>query len=103
MIIEDKQPIDLKTSLVDLSNYRKADRIAGNKSDPLVVHTAYSYDNLVYQDGRIVELPPEAYRQYARTHPNDTVNKFGLIYAPGTPLLLHRRLADVLVDSAIDL
>ena len=102
-IPEENQSIDLKNNLVDLADYRKADRIADSNPDPLIVHVAYAQDDLVYDEGKIISVTPETYREFKQSRSNDLVNKFGLAYASGVPLLLHKKLADVLVDVAIDL
>lgn len=107
MFPETNQPIALDTDLVNLATYRKQDRTAGNLPDPLLVLVAYAQDELVYDAGRITTTHPKTYAELkASPLPeirNRLVNKFGLAYQPGTPLLLHRRLADVQVDVAIDM
>lgn len=101
------QPIDLKQSLVDLAAYRRPERIAGGRPDPIVINVAYAQERQVYMDGEIVEVEPDHYRQYQSSPDpavrNALVNKFGHAYAAGFPLLLHRRLADVIIDTAIDM
>jgi len=95
--------LDLKSTLVNLAQHRKTERVEGNKPDPLIVLAAYAQDNLVYDDGKIVSISPSSYEEYKRSKPNDLVNKFGAVYADDAPLLLHKKLADVLVDVVIDL
>jgi len=102
-ISNENQPLDLKSVLVDLAYYRKEERTAGNVQDPLIILTAYAQDELVYVEGKIVAFTPEAYAEVKRSRSNDLVNKFGPVYAVEFPIFLHRKLADVLVDSAIDL
>ena len=94
------QPIDLKNTLVDMSSYRATER--GNP-DPLVVHIIYTQDNQVYESGRIITLDAPTYEKYKTERPNDIVNKFGRVYRDDFPLLLHRKLADVIIDAAIDM
>ncbi len=107
MLFEANQPIALKTDLVNLAHYRKADRTRSGLPDPVVVLVAYAQDELVYDNGRITTSDPSAYA--AHKHSGDAqmrnilVNKFGLAYPRGWPLLMHRRLADVLIDTAIDM
>jgi hypothetical protein len=98
-----KQLINLQDDLVDLASYRAHDRTAYNKPDPLVMHVAYAQDNQIYHNGKIFAVDAKAYTEVKNTRPNDLVNKFGQTYAPDTKLLLHKKLADVLVDTAIDM
>jgi hypothetical protein len=95
--------IDLKNDLVDLSFYRLADRMTSGRTDPIVVFAAYAQDKLIYKDGRMTEASAPVYQQYKLSMPSELVNKFGLAYADNAPLLLHKRLADVFVDVALDL
>lgn len=95
--------IDLKRDLIDLAGYRLADRTARHQSDPIVIHVAYAHDTYVYEQGRIVAADATHYKKIRDRDPNALVNKFGVAYAPGTSLLLHKRLADVLIDAAIDM
>lgn len=100
---DQNQPIDLKNTLVDLAEYRIEDRVAGGKPDPIVINVIYAQEEQVYQNGRIVPVDKATYESYKTSQPNEIVNKFGPAYAPGTPLLLHRKLADVIIDTAIDM
>ena len=102
-ISEPNQILDLATTLVDLADYRKADRIAGDKHDPLIVFAAYAQDEMVYKDGLMIQASQAIYKEFQRVLPNELVNKFGLAYADNSPIFLHKRLADVMVDVAIDM
>lgn len=107
MFKDANQPIRLKTDLTDLAQYRVADRTATGP-DPIVVLVAYAQDELAYDaHGRIVTPAPEEYAQIKSSPDyairNRLVNKFGLAYQRGTPLFMHRRLADILIDTAIDM
>jgi len=91
-----------KLPLVDLAQYRKPARmdLCGGV-DPLEVVVAYAQDSLVYtQNNQLLRVSPQV---YATTTMDDRVNKFGQAYLRGAPLLLHKQLADVVVDAAIDL
>lgn len=99
---EAKTVLNLKTDLVDLATHRKAQRTAAG-DDPLTVYTAYAQDRAVYQGGRIMLTGEADYVRMRESRPNDLVNKFGLTYASGKPMLLHRRLADVFIDVTLDL
>jgi hypothetical protein len=94
------RPID---ALIDLATYRHADRIAGGKPDPLLILNAYAQATDIYRDGKIITATPTEYEACSKETPNDLVNKFGQVYASGTPLLLHQKLADVIIDTAIDM
>lgn len=102
MFPDHNQPIDLKSTLIDLASYRVPQRLVSG-IDPIVVHVAYTLDNLVYEKGRMIEVDEATYADCKKNRPNDLVNKFGLAYRAGMPLLLHKRLADVIIDAAIDL
>ena len=102
-ILEENQPINLRANLINLGDYRLNDRTAGGKPDALVIHAAYAFPTMVYKNGQVLELDNVAYMQFERAYPNETVSKFGQVYVTGAPLLLHKRLADVLIDAAIDL
>lgn len=99
--------IDLAHDLVDLASWRRQERIRQGE-DCLRAFAAYAQDHCLYDAlGHVIEASPAEY-EACRHHMdpaerNRLVNKFGLTYAAGSPLLLHRRLADVLIDSAIDL
>ena len=101
------QPIDLHTDLINLATHRAESRTASGP-DPIVVLVAYAQDELAYDaTGRIITPAPEEYA-HIKSSPdypirNRLVNKFGLTYRPGTPLWMHRRLADVIIDTAIDM
>lgn len=101
------QQISLSSDLVNLATYRKEERIAGNTPDPIVILVAYAQDEMVYDNGRITSSDPGMYAaNKSSPHPdlrNLLVNKFGLAYVRHMPLLLHRRLADVLIDTAVDM
>lgn len=101
------EPIDLRRDLVNLATHRRAERRAGYLPDPLIVLVAYAQDELVYDRGRITTADPQVYAMHRYSHiaaeRNVLVNKFGQVYPRGWPLMLHRRLADILVDVAIDL
>ena len=107
MFPETNPSIDLKADLIDLAVYRTDARTAGGP-DPIVVLVAYAQDELAYDaQGRIITPTPEEYA-HIKCSPdyavrNRLVNKFGHVYRPGTPLFLHRRLADVIIDTAIDM
>lgn len=98
-----KQPIDLNENLVNLASYRLDERTLGGKPDPLIVHVAYAQDNQIYRNGKIITVDDKTYEDTKASQPNELVNKFGLAYTAGTPLLLHKKLADVLIDTAIDM
>ncbi len=100
---DDNPPIDLQQNLIDLATYRHADRVAGDKPDPIVIHVAYAYDTYIYRAGQIVAADATEYKETQFSHPNDMVNKFGRAYEANTKLWLHKRLADVIIDSAIDM
>ncbi len=93
-------PMDAQ--LVPLETYRREERIARcNGIDPLETVVAYAQNSLVYtSDNRIIEADAAT---YDATPMNDRVNKFGKAYASNMPLLLHKQLADVVVDAAVDL
>lgn len=99
----DNQTIDLKVSLVDLAHHRSAERCLGRTHDPLRIYAAYAQDETVYKNGAIVTVSPEEYNIISRDAPNELVNKFGRVYALDAPMLLHHKLADVLIGVAIDL
>lgn len=92
----------LPLPLIDMRDHRRGERIAAcGGTDPLDVFVAYAQNSHVYTpDNRVAEVSPA---DYAKTPASDRVNKFGLAYRPGARLLLHERLADVVVDAAIDL
>ncbi len=97
------QLIDLQQDLINLASYRLDDRTAGGKPDPIVIHVAYAQDNQIYDNGRVISVDEQTYNETKKSRPNELVNKFSQAYAAGTPLLLHRKLADVLIDTAIDM
>jgi len=99
---EYNQPLNLRETLVDLAGYRLDERLACGE-DPLLIHVAYAQENLVYEQGTIMEVSDSEYARYRREKPNDLVNKFGHAYVKDMPLLLHKKLADVQVDVAIDM
>jgi hypothetical protein len=103
MIPEENRPINLKKDLVNLATYRQSDRTRDGKPDPLVVYPLYAYDNYMYRNGQVVEADAQTLQRCAQESPNELVNKFGLVYDKAAPLLLHKKLADVLVDTAIDM
>jgi hypothetical protein len=106
-IPEHNQPVNLKESLIDLASYRKVERMEDSRPDPLVIFVAYAQESHIYMDGEIVEVEAPVYRQFRDSQDpvirNELVNKFGHAYAPGSPLLLHKKLADVIIDTAIDM
>lgn len=100
------QPINIATDIINLSTYRKAERIATGP-DPVIILVAYAQDELIYDKNRITTTDAASYAAYKNSadpeHRNLLVNKFGLAYARHMPLLIHRRLADVLIDTALDM
>ncbi len=94
------QPVALDT-LVELKDYRREERTNACGSDPLDVIVAYAQDALLYDAMNRIYSASAA--QYAAAKDVDKVNKFHLAYRAGAPLLLHRKLADIVVDAAIDL
>lgn len=104
MFPEESPRIDLPRELVNLSTHRAAERTP----DPLLTFTAYAQESAVYDEkGAIIHLPPEQYAAIKSSTDFNTrnrlVNKFGLCYVPKTPIWLHRRLADVILDAAFDM
>ena len=93
----------LNETLIDLATYRLNDRLSGGKTDPIVIHVIYTQDNQVYQNGRIISVDDRLYHEVKISRPNDLVNKFARAYAMDAKLLLHRKLADVVIDTAIDM
>ena len=89
--------------LVDLADYRLDDRVAGGKADPILIHVIYAQASQIYQHGRIISVDDDTYNKVKISRPNDLVNKFTKAYAANAKLLLHRKLADVLIDTAIDM
>lgn len=88
-------------ALVNLTVYRKEERITACKGhDPIIALPVYAQDSLIFREGRMVEVTPEVYRN---TPDDEKVNKFGHAYRAGAPLLLHRTLADIFVDAAMDM
>lgn len=88
--------------LVDIAQYRRDARIAACKGhDPLLAIPAYAQDSLVYDAENRLQQAPDA--AYAATPYEVRVNKFGKAYKQGAPVLLHRTLADIMVDAAVDL
>lgn len=107
MIPEDNQPIDLSKDLVDMSRYRIKERSQQTR-DPILIYLAYAQDSTIYNaNGTIVECNPKQYHTIKTSNDleirNQLVNKFGHVYAKNTPLLLHKKLADIVITSAIDL
>ncbi len=87
--------------LVDLSTYRRSERMeACQGHDPLQALAAYAQQNLVYVDGKLTEVDDHAYEKSPAV---TKVNRFRKAYRSGAPVLLHKHLADVLVDASIDL
>lgn len=102
---EDRQCVD-PSLLVDLHSYRMADRMAAGRQDPIRMVVAYGQEEMVFVPSatggwRMQAAPDEA--AYRRTPPDKRVNKFGMAYRADAPFLLHRALADIVVDAAIDL
>ncbi|MBV8939308.1 MAG: hypothetical protein JO089_05660, partial [Alphaproteobacteria bacterium] len=96
------RPSIVASDLVDMSSYRKAQRMAQcGGIDPLEVFVAYAQDNHVYDaGGRIAPVDAEIYRH---TPPDGRVNKFKQVYRHDAKLLLHKALADIVVDAAMEL
>lgn len=102
---EGKRSVD-PALLVDLRAYRAADRTADGKSDPLRAVVAYGQEELVFvpsTTGGWRMQPAADDGAYRQTPPDKRVNKFGPAYRADAPFLLHRALADIVVDAAIDL
>ncbi|MBY0406874.1 MAG: hypothetical protein K2Q01_04225, partial [Rickettsiales bacterium] len=95
------------SDLVNLANYRKKHRMGQGLPDPLIILVAYAQDELIYDNGRITTCDATNYERHKHSPEpasrNILVNKFGQCYPRGWPLLLHRRLADVIIDTAIDM
>lgn len=88
--------------LVILARWRLAERIERcNNHDPLRCLTAYAQDKLIYENMRI--LPAMSREQYDETHRDEKVNRFGPVYRPNAEIICHRKLADIIVEAAIDL
>lgn len=88
--------------LVEMAAYKTPYRTrACNGTDPLEILPAYGQNNLIYHaDNSIAPIDEQHYRATAI---DDKVNKFTHAYRQSAPLLLHQKLADIVVDAAIDL
>lgn len=95
-----RQPVALD-ALVMLRDYRREERLNAGGEDPLEIIVAYAQDTLLY-DAQNRIYAADASR-YAAAKDEDKVNKFHQAYRADAPLLLHRKLADIVVDAAIDL
>jgi D-alanyl-D-alanine dipeptidase len=92
-------PLD---ALVDMAAYRKEERTAAcNGTDPIEVFVAYAQDKYVYDGNNRIAPVDDVY--YRMSTDDDKVNKFTQTYRQGAKLLLHKALADIAVDAAIDL
>jgi D-alanyl-D-alanine dipeptidase len=81
--------------LVNLESYRSEER-----GDALHVLPAYAQDSRIFKNKKIITATPDEYEQ---TPMDERLNKFRQAYKTNAPLLLHKHLADVLVDAAIDM
>ncbi len=94
--------ISVIPNLVNMTLYRKEERLAANGEDVLMIILAYAQDNLLYDTDRRI------YREHNRVkyqmYPEEgKVNKFCRAYRSDAPLLLHKALADIMVDAALDM
>ena len=55
------------------------------------MYNMYAQDRDIYREGKIITPDAATYQQMKADNSNDIVNKFGHVYATGTPLLLHSR------------
>ncbi len=92
----------LKADLVDVAIFRKQERVeACRGADPIEVVAAYAQNHLVYTKENYIEQCDA--QDYEKTPMQDRVNKFTQAYPENAPLLLHKALADIVVDAAIAL
>lgn len=100
-------PIDLPRHLIDLATYRTPERSIGS-TDPLFVLPAYAQEELIYDEtGHMRRVGVAEYASIKHSKElsirNRLVNKFGLAYAPESPIYLHQRLADVIIDVSMEM
>lgn len=89
--------------LCNMATYKKDQRRkACGGADPLVIRVAYAQDELIYtEDGTLdIESDEEIYSKLPR---KARLNKFGMAYRKGAPLLMHKTLADITINAAIHL
>lgn len=87
--------------LVDMAEFRSAERVQACGADPIQVLVAYAQHTLVYDaDGRMRKASAA---EYAAAPMENRVNKFGLAYKAGSKIWLHKHLAEICVDVAINM
>ena len=98
--LQDASKTDIPLSaLIELAQHRQPERVHACGVDPLEVLPAYAQTTLVYASDNTIH--PANAAAYALSPAEDRVNKFTRAYHPHAPLLLHRKLADIVVDAAV--